>query len=310
MYWAITTLTGTGYGDIVPVNTSERIIATIAFVLGSSLFGYVTANVTEVVASFSKAEQVTNLSMAKMDEYLIKFKIQRGLRMDVVDHSRQVMKYRSVFDSRFILTRLPPHIRVAILAHQNIDVIKHIRLFHYIRNPSIRVLLLGVMKRQYAIDGRALCIEGEPCVKLRFLISGKAIILRRKPDPRKPFTHTPVARKAPEFGIYNERLGHSGRVVEMDDDMFDHSEQIGELTPGEFVGEDEFLLNRAHTTTVVAVEKCCYYTLMKEQVDDLINTHPDAAFELQAALGQLLYDSQRLLTAKRRQVRRPYRTHA
>jgi hypothetical protein len=69
-------------------------------------------------------------------------------------------------------------------------------------------------------------------VKLRFLISGKAIILRRKPDPRKPFTHTPVARKAPEFGIYNERLGHSGRVVEMDDDMFDHSEQIGELTPG------------------------------------------------------------------------------
>jgi len=221
MYWAITTLTGTGYGDIVPVNTSERIIATIAFVLGSSLFGYVTANVTEVVASFSKAEQVTNLSMAKMNEYLIKFKIQRGLRMDVVDHSRQVMKYRSVFDSRFILTRLPPHIRVAILAHQNIDVIKvrfaptllhrphgppdhssphlvtvfylpplpdatvvqHIRLFHYIRNPSIRVLLLGVMKRQYAIDGRALCIE----------VGAAPAPLREAPPwrPRRPALHTP-----------------------------------------------------------------------------------------------------------------------
>ena len=288
MYWAITTLTGTGYGDIVPVNTSERIIATIAFVLGSSLFGYVTANVTEVVASFSKAEQVTNLSMAKMNEYLIKFKIQRGLRMDVVDHSRQVMKYRSVFDSRFILTRLPPHIRVAILAHQNIDVIKvrfaptppfyrtwPSRPFHssprygllsptsagcnrraahtfvplhtqpvYPRPPPRRDEA-PVRHRRPCPLHRGRCgpgppprgatmapaptrpptlhtphtphTQGEPCVKLRFLISGKAIILRRKPDPRKPFTHTPVARKAPEFGIYNERLGHSGRVVEMDE---------------------------------------------------------------------------------------------
>ena len=32
---------------------------------------------------------------------------------------------------------------------------------------------------------------------------------------------------------------------------------------------------------------CVCVAQMKEQVDDLINPHPDAAFELQAALGQV-----------------------
>ena len=170
------------------------------------------------------------------------------------------------------------------------------------------------------------------------------------------------------------------------------------------MGEDEFLLNRAHTTTVVAVEKCCYYTLVRENTtargrvmwnsslclclcpsphawpcfraracvcvcvcgaDEGAGgrphqhppgrsfraaggprtgtrtvsrhrsalpcslpcrvpcavarpaflthlTHPPHPPPLPALTvrGQLLYESQRLRTAKRRQVRRPHRTHA
>ena len=53
----------TGYGDIVPINTSERIVACIAFIVGASVFGYVTANIVDTVGAFGRGEQVTNFSV-------------------------------------------------------------------------------------------------------------------------------------------------------------------------------------------------------------------------------------------------------
>ena len=52
---------------------------------------------------------------------------------------------------RLLTSRHPP---CALVAYP-----QHIRLFHYIRNASIRMLILGIMKRQFAIAGRALCVE-------------------------------------------------------------------------------------------------------------------------------------------------------
>ena len=43
---------------------------------------------------------------------------------------------------------------------------------------------------------------------------------------------------------------------------------------------------------------------MKEQVDELIQTHQDAAFELQAALGQLMYESEQRREPTQRQKKR------
>lgn len=161
IYWAITTLTATGYGDVVPINTSERIVATVAFIIGASMFGYVTANVAETVGAFTKGQLATDYAIYKINEYLQMFNVDSQLRIDVNDHCRHALKYRSVYNESIILARLPPHLRVALMTHVNIDVIRHIRIFDYIRNTSMRILILGVMRRQYAIPGRTICTEGK-----------------------------------------------------------------------------------------------------------------------------------------------------
>jgi hypothetical protein len=66
---------------------------------------------------------------------------------------------------------------------------------------------------------------------------------------------------------------------------------IAELSAGEVVGPGAFLLGKPHAETVVAVDKLWYYSLRKADVDHLLETHQDAAFELQAALGQLIYEA-------------------
>ena len=75
------------------------------------------------------------------------FNIQHKLRIDVVTHSRAVLRFRSVYDEEMLFSRLPPNLRVDILAHIHREVIKNIRLFDFIRNKSMRILILGIMKR-------------------------------------------------------------------------------------------------------------------------------------------------------------------
>ena len=51
LYWAVATLTSTGYGDVTAVNTVERIIALIVMLIGLSLFGYILGAVAATIAN-------------------------------------------------------------------------------------------------------------------------------------------------------------------------------------------------------------------------------------------------------------------
>ena len=49
LYWTVTTLTTTGYGDITPENNAEYVLNICIMVMGATVFGYVVANVSTLV---------------------------------------------------------------------------------------------------------------------------------------------------------------------------------------------------------------------------------------------------------------------
>ena len=66
-WWAITTVTTVGYGDIAPVTTEGRVIAAVLMVTGIAAFGVVTANVAAAMATRSGSDEDTN---ARLEELL------------------------------------------------------------------------------------------------------------------------------------------------------------------------------------------------------------------------------------------------
>jgi hypothetical protein len=64
-YWAFTTMTTVGYGDITPQGDTERVFAIVAMMVGVSFYSYIIASVASMVTA---ADAKSTLYFEKMDQ--------------------------------------------------------------------------------------------------------------------------------------------------------------------------------------------------------------------------------------------------
>ena len=74
LWWAITTVTTVGYGDMFPVTPAGRGIAAFLMLTGIALFGMLTANLTTFIVERTRAEEGENVDpvTARLDELLLR----------------------------------------------------------------------------------------------------------------------------------------------------------------------------------------------------------------------------------------------
>jgi len=127
MYFAVTTLSSTGYGDIVPINVNERILATVFFLVGGGVFGYVTAVVAEVVERMNRGDQALMTSIFKITEYLTQFGIEGTFRKSIKDHARTVRFPPSAYS----LPHLSPSLPSLPLLSPSLSSLPHLSSSHW-----------------------------------------------------------------------------------------------------------------------------------------------------------------------------------
>ena len=58
LYWSTTTMTTVGYGDITPYNDRDKILAIIAMIVGTLLYGYILGAVAATLTSAFASKSV------------------------------------------------------------------------------------------------------------------------------------------------------------------------------------------------------------------------------------------------------------
>jgi hypothetical protein len=83
IYWAFTTMSAVGYGDITPVTKDEQLYTMIAMVISCGIFAYTINSISNIVSRFNKNTGVYREKMMYVNFFLKKKNLPEDTRMKI-----------------------------------------------------------------------------------------------------------------------------------------------------------------------------------------------------------------------------------
>lgn len=240
LYWAVTTLTTIGYGDILPVTFSEYVYTIFCMYVGVSFYAFIAANVATVLASLDTNTQLHNQKMDKLNEFLKVTKMPSSLR-------RRLRKYFSLYwtqlgalmpyDTRKLIEEINlPALRSEVTGALYKDMLARVpflrnREGNFITNIVTKLVPLHVL------EGELMVREGEVGTNIFFLFNGKVASTHRE------------------------------RTVKY-------------MVPGSYFGDVAVLLTERHLVSFRAHKICDLYILSKDDLSYALQHFPHYTFEM------------------------------
>ena len=129
LYWALSTMTTVGYGDVVCANTAETIFALLGMVLGSGYYGFIIASMSSLVTSMDINKRLYNERMDAVVSYMKMRKFNKGMFRRVKHYFKHYYTRVPVVDEALILRALSPSLRSDITKMMMSEITSGIPIF-------------------------------------------------------------------------------------------------------------------------------------------------------------------------------------
>jgi len=129
LYWAITTLTTVGYGDITPTTEIEIIFTLIVMFLGISMYAYIIGNVSSLISNIDAAQARYREKLDQIQTYMRENKIPPKLQQKIRDYYQyRWIENRDIRDYH-ILEELPHPLKMKLALQLHKEVIEKVPIF-------------------------------------------------------------------------------------------------------------------------------------------------------------------------------------
>ena len=129
VYWALTTLTTVGYGDITPANNAERTYAFFAMLMGAMMFGYMMSTIGSMVTQMDREAALKEERMDTVKDWMLSRNVPHKLFVRVRKYYEHYYSRRSAFNEEEIVKLLTPALRSEVTKVLLKDSLGHFPLF-------------------------------------------------------------------------------------------------------------------------------------------------------------------------------------
>eukprot|EP00441_Pelagodinium_beii_P046607 CAMPEP_0197622410 /NCGR_PEP_ID=MMETSP1338-20131121/2738_1 /TAXON_ID=43686 ORGANISM="Pelagodinium beii, Strain RCC1491" /NCGR_SAMPLE_ID=MMETSP1338 /ASSEMBLY_ACC=CAM_ASM_000754 /LENGTH=1330 /DNA_ID=CAMNT_0043192143 /DNA_START=124 /DNA_END=4116 /DNA_ORIENTATION=- len=140
VYWAFTTMTTVGYGDIHPRSDGERIYAIVAMIFGATMFGYIIGSIAALAGQERGIEAVTKKRLSMVRNWCEEQMFSETKIKQVLRHYQFLYQERSPYHEHGLILELPNFVRKEVQKYIYDNRIKRIGLFV---GPSMKGLDTG-----------------------------------------------------------------------------------------------------------------------------------------------------------------------
>lgn len=128
-YWAITTLTTIGYGDITPSSNISRVYTMLIELIGVGAYGLVIAQASSMIISQDARKTSQKEKRERLNSFLKYYEIPNQVQREIVDFYDHLLNQEVNSTEKEILKELPPGLQKQLITYMNIRPLSKVRLF-------------------------------------------------------------------------------------------------------------------------------------------------------------------------------------
>jgi CRP-like cAMP-binding protein len=170
-YWAITTLSTVGYGDITAQTPTERIFSLLAEMFGCLAFATLVGTLGSIMVGQKLLEEKVDKQLSELREFMQAKGIPKLLRHKVRRYMETLYEQKTGFDEREVLSQLPPAMAQDLLICLYQKDITNTSIFKNFVEGAITQLCL-LIKPYMAMSGDVIYRRGDVGREIYIVIGG------------------------------------------------------------------------------------------------------------------------------------------
>ncbi|KAG1658435.1 hypothetical protein FOA52_009856 [Chlamydomonas sp. UWO 241] len=175
MYYVVTTITTTGYGDIVPWNTAEQIMAMLVMAVGALFFAFLIGSVAGQLLESGVASMRSNRFKDKMqvvEMFMSLNCVSSGMRQKVFRYYSDVwLRQKEEEDLWASISDIGPALKASLLAEMVGPYLRALEPFEMMQEPALLALAAELIPVPLAPE-MDICKQGEDAECLWILQEG------------------------------------------------------------------------------------------------------------------------------------------
>lgn len=128
-YWALTTLTTVGYGDITPTDNHGRIFTCMIMIIGVGMYGVIIGSITRMIANLDKHKDQSREKINDLILFMKHYDVPRPLQEASINHYSHLYSKRLSDNDEQIIADLPHALQIEMQVYMKIKLISSIAIF-------------------------------------------------------------------------------------------------------------------------------------------------------------------------------------
>ncbi|KAE7996211.1 hypothetical protein FH972_000952 [Carpinus fangiana] len=199
LYWSITTLTTTGYGDLHAENPREMLFDIFYMLFNLGLTSYLIGNMTNLVVHWTSRTRNFRDRVRAASEFAARNHLPRPIQDQMLSHICLKFKTQGL-NQQETLNGLPKAIRSSIAHCLFFPIVQNVPLFQGVSHDFL-FQLVSEMEAEYFPPNENVILQNEAPTDLYVLVSGVVVILTSYLDIDQDHGGANAGESFGEFGV-------------------------------------------------------------------------------------------------------------